>query len=80
MFAWIAASSARPRSSSTFCAASSRSTMLLLRLIRARDDRMDDSLRASASRRDLRSLICPLIRVRRCSNSLTLWDLAAGSV
>ena len=48
MFPWMAASSARPRSSSTFWAASSLSTRLLLRLILASDERTEDSLRASA--------------------------------
>src|SRR5512141_1494601 len=79
MFAWVTASSARPRSSSIFRAASSLSTRLLLRLIRARDVRTEDSLRASDSRRALRSLIWPLMRFRRCSNSVTLWDWEAGA-
>src|SRR5665647_1635407 len=54
--------------------------MLLLRLILASDVRTEDSLRASASRRALRSLIWPLMRVSRCSKSETLWDWAAGGV
>jgi hypothetical protein len=46
----------------------------LLRLTLASDDRTDDSFRASASMRALRSLICPLMRLSLCSKSETFWD------